>query len=523
MSFDPFAPNSDIHSHTLLKYVQNDVQDLWDSIGVRNKLYQVSGIQRATAADFSSLAQGEVQLVFVAMTPPEQKTLYFREKKVFGVNVPMELLARFASFLSRIPVDKIKLFQSKDYDHYFTLLREKKMYEGGQGIAKPVKIPSLGSVRCKYKLVNTFTEVKNNFITNINNKSERIVSVVLTIESAHALGAGHVDFNGTPNAFNASEEVILKRVDAMKGVPGAAANAFETWAFSPAWITMTHAFNNNICGFAQALEKRFRDLLDFSEPYTAGHNPPRYTAGLNTGLTPLGRKVVLRMLGIDDVSKARANKGRRILVDIKHMSTRARKEYYDIIDAHNAANPTDIIPVLMSHAAVNGKPSLDENNYNPLDTDESADNSNGFNPWSINLYDEEIIRIHKTKGLMGLIFYQPILAGKKKREGHLNWRAPEWANIFGDQIEYMVKTVYNAGLADKADIWNYICLGSDFDGQINPVDDFATADKLPDFRVELRKVLMQSRFDAYRPTDADTLTDKICGTNAAGFLKRYFN
>ena len=521
MTFNPFGANADVHSHTLLKYVQNDVLDLWDPIGVRNKLYQANNIQRATAADFSSLAKGEVQLVFVVMTPPEQKTLYFRDKKVFGINVPPELLVRFASFLSRIPADKIKLFQSQSYDHYTMLLREKKIYEGGQNLSQRVKIPSLGTVRCKYKLVNSFNEVRDNYITNNNNKKERIISVVLTVESAHALGSGHVDFNGQPNVFNAGEEVILKRVDAMKGI---ASPGNEAWPFTPIWMTMTHAFNNNICGFAQALEKRFRDLLDFSEPFTADHNPPRYQAGLNSGLTPIGKKVIQRMLGIDDVSKARANKGRRILVDIKHMSTRARKEYYDMIDAHNAQNPTDIIPVLMSHAAVNGKPNLNENNFNPLDTDEDADNSNGFNPWSINLYDEEIIRIHQTKGLMGLIFYQPILAGKKKREGHLTWRADQWANIFGDQIEYMVKTIFNTGAADKADIWNYICLGSDFDGQINPVDEFATADQLPDFRMALRSVLNQPRFNTYRGgADVDLLTDKICGTNAAGFMRRYFN
>src|SRR5262249_23055879 len=153
--------------------------------------------------------------VFVAMTPPEQKTLYFRDKSIAmgTIPVPQELLARFASFLSRIPLDKIRLFQSQGYDHYTTLLREKKIYEGGQNLSKRVAIPSLGTVNCSYKLVRNFTEARDNYLANVGSKKDRVISVVLTVESAHALGSGHVDFNGQPNVFNADEDTILKRVD----------------------------------------------------------------------------------------------------------------------------------------------------------------------------------------------------------------------------------------------------------------------------------------------------------------------
>jgi microsomal dipeptidase-like Zn-dependent dipeptidase len=518
MTLNPFGANADLHVHTLLKYIQNAVPDLWDPIGTRNTIYRAAGVQRATAADFESLAKGEVQLAFVAMTPPEQKTFFFRDKQVLKIDLPPELLVQFASFISRIPTDKVREFQAPGYNHFAMLIREQRTYEGGQELSARVRIPSLGKVRCRYNLINSYQDLKANMDANAKSKSERIISVALTIESAHALGSGHIPFNG-PNPMNADEATILKRVDALKGIGSADCPA---WPHSPIWITMTHAFNNDICGFAQALEKKFRNLLDFSEPYTAGNNPPRYVAARNTGLTPIGKKVVERMLGIDAVSQARAVKGRRIVVDIKHMSTRARKEYYDILDAWNALHPEDPIPVLMSHAAVNGKPLLNENNFNPEDTDESAENSNGFNPWSINLYDEEIVRIHKSKGVIGLIFYQPILAGGKRRAGHFKWSAAEWANVFGDQIEYMVKTVYASGVPNKQAIWDYICIGSDFDGQINPVDQFATADKLPNFRVELHKVLQQPRFNALRTTDAATHTDKICGINAALFLQRYF-
>ena len=509
-----FGTFADIHCHTLLKYVQNDNLDFWNPIGA--KRIPIIGsllISRSTAADFKTLAQGEVQIVCVAMTPPEQKILFFQG------NIPSGILNAFSSYISRIPSGTIKFFQSENYNHYDLLLKEKRLYEGGQNLTETVRLPSTGKTKCRYKLVNSFSEVDSILAANNANKNERTIAVILTIESAHALGRGHINFNGVPNKFNVSDDIILKRVDAMKGIGSPEA---EAWKFSPFWMTMTHAFNNDICGFAQALENKFKNILDYSEPFPAGKTPPKYEGGINTGMTLLGRKIIERLLGIDAESAARTNKGKRILVDVKHMSTKVRKEFYEIVDAHNASNSSDIIPVLMSHAAVNGKPSIDENEYSPLDTDDAVENSSGFNPWSINLYNDEIVRIHKTKGLIGLIFYEPVLGGVQRRQGKVFWSKEKWAELFGDQIEQIVKTVYNTGAADKAEVWNRICIGSDFDGQVNPVDKFATADLLPDFLVSLRSALNQPRFNPYRNIgDVPNLANKICFTNVVDFMRNY--
>ena len=57
------------------------------------------------------------------------------------------------------------------------------------------------------------------------------------------------------------------------------------------------------------------------------------------------------------------------------------------------ANPDDIIPVIMSHAAVNGKSSASlDNDYDPKDQESDYEDSFDFNPFSINLYDEEIVK-----------------------------------------------------------------------------------------------------------------------------------
>ena len=504
---------ADVHCHTMLKYIQNDNVDLWQPIGKPNILAHLLGVVRFTAADFSTLAKGEVQVVCVALTPPEQKTLFFDGNE--------KLLTRFSSFISRIPREKIKHYQSDKYDHHDLLQQERKRYLAGEKLSGTIKLESTGKkTKCRYKVVKNHQEVEDIITANQNSTDERVIAIVFTIESVHALGTGHINFNGTPNKFNVSEDLLLKRVDALKGIGSAEA---EAWEQSPFWVTMAHAFNNSICGHSQPLTKELRMILDYAEPFASPKIPPKYQSCINTGFTPMGKKVLERLLGIDAVSSSRSNPGRRIQIDIKHMSTKSRKEYYDIIDAYNAANPSDIIPVIMSHAAVNGKPSLDDAAYCPNDSDAEYENSTGLNPWSINLYDDEIIRIHQTKGFIGLIFYEPILGGKKRRKGMFFWNQKKWADLFADQIEHIVRTVYKTNASDRKEIWNRIGIGSDFDGQINPVDKFATADELSSFKKFLRRFLNEDRFDPYREkSEVNELADKICFKNVMLLLKNHY-
>jgi microsomal dipeptidase-like Zn-dependent dipeptidase len=506
---------SDIHCHTFLKYVQNDVTDLWDPIGRPNFISKALGLVRFTAADLRKLAEGDVQIICVTLTPPEQKLFFFQG------GIPRFLLNRFTTFISTIPADKVKFYQSPDYDHFELLNQELRLCLKGQNVTQEIRLPSTGKkTLCRYKVVKNFGEIAAILEANKNNTDERTIAVVLTIEAFHALGRGHIEFNGAPNKFNVSDEMILKRIDALKGIGSAEVAA---WEQSPLWITIAHAVNNDICGHAQPLTDRFRSFLDYSEPFDGKKGPPKYQSCLNTGLKPLGKAVIERMLGIDAVSLARPDRGKRILVDTKHLSTRSRQDFYDILDAYHAAQPTDIIPVVSSHAAVNGKPRLDEQGFNPADKDQEWKNSDSFNPWSINLYDDEIVRIHQTKGLIGLVFYQPILGGKKRRRGTFFWSEEDWVSLFIDQVEHIVRTVYNTGAADKHLVWDCICIGSDFDGQINPANKFASSDRLTIFKKHLKRFLNSDRFNPYRnPAEVNELADKISYKNVVEFLKRNF-
>lgn len=505
----------DIHCHTFLKYVQNDVVDLWEPIGRPNYLSRALGLVRFTAADLSKLAKADVQVVCVALTPPEQKLFFFQG------GFPQVLLRKFTTFISTIPADKVKYYQSDQYDHFELLNQELRLCLGGQNISRRIKLPSTGKkTRCRYKVVKNYAEIEAILQANSSNTDERVIAIVLTIEAFHALGRGHLEFNGAPNKFNVPDELILKRIDALKGI---GSPEVEAWEHPPQWLTIAHAVYNDICGHAQPLTKRFRSILDYAEPFGEKKGPPKYQSGINAGLRPLGKAVLERLLGIDAVSQGRPNPGKRILVDIKHMSTRSRQDYYDILDAYHASQPADLIPVVMSHAAVNGKPHLQEQDFNPTDMDQEWAKSNTFNPWSINLYDDEIVRIHQTRGLIGLVFYMPILAGKKKLTRTFFWSEEDWAEVFANQVEHIVKTVYNTGAADKHQVWDRICIGSDFDGQISPANQFASSDRLPVFKKHLKRFLNSDRFNAYRnPDEVNELADKICFKNAVDFLKRNF-
>jgi len=133
------------------------------------------------------------------------------------------------------------------------------------------------------------------------------------------------------------------------------------------------------------------------------------------GITRLGMEVIRESL----------RKPNRILIDIKHMSLEARKQYYEILRNEFASEK---IPIIMSHGGVTGV-SYDKmpvvkckrccrwtkvEYYRPQGLDKTK-----FNPWSINLYDEEIREIVNSEGLIGLELDARILGSRQKKRADL--------------------------------------------------------------------------------------------------------
>jgi microsomal dipeptidase-like Zn-dependent dipeptidase len=134
------------------------------------------------------------------------------------------------------------------------------------------------------------------------------------------------------------------------------------------------------------------------------------------GITRLGRFAIRKLL---------KNPG-RILIDIKHMSLGSRKQYYRMLEREYRNRD---IPIIASHVGVTGesyeriqvKRCIRRCRVTEVVHMKKLGHVDGtqFNPWSINLYDEEIVRIVESKGLIGLSLDARILGARQKNDEDL--------------------------------------------------------------------------------------------------------
>ena len=518
---------ADVHVHTVMKYVHNGRSNLWRSfwgpirfLGFINNLL---GIPAFSQSDFRRLCKGQFQIVCVPLHPPEQKIVYTNlENSV--LEDPFEKLA--AQVIS-IPVKKIEHYKQPEYDHYQQTLKELQLLIDNRNTSRRIRINGRRK-KCSYKLVKNAQEIEDILKLNREDERQHTIAVLITIEGLHALGCGHVWHNDRENPFNVSDEELMERIDAIKGI---SSDNYKGWKISPMFFNVTHVFDNGYFGHAKGLGGSYSKIFDYAEPHNNQPNPG-FSIGQNQPMSSFGQQIIKRLLGIDATALNSTYPGRRIIPDIKHMSTKTRRDYYQIVDDYNNDHPDDLIPIVMSHAAVNKKPTYSENHFDPIDDEQEYAQSKGFNPWSINLYDDEIIRIHETNGLIGIIFDERILAGKAKlkklrdneKPFSLYGKRMKWLLLIMDQIEHIIKTVQKSNTrTDKAGIWDRICIGSDFDGQINPINGYKKATDFSGLRSDLEKLLAEDRYvDIRMGIRIHELLEKICLDNVHSFLRRHY-
>lgn len=161
------------------------------------------------------------------------------------------------------------------------------------------------------------------------------------------------------------------------------------------FMSLAHVEQNSLCNHAFAMK-----LLKHDDFMPSGR-----------GITPLGERVIKEALtGLP-----------RILIDIKHMSLESRKQYYQILERDYSS---DNIPIVISHCGVTGvswneKPVVCRKKYRNWIKiryfKPKGLKGTKFNPWSINIYDEEIKKIVDSNGLIGLNLDQRILGAKQKK------------------------------------------------------------------------------------------------------------
>ncbi len=299
----------------------------------------------------------------------------------------------------------------------------------------------------------------------------------------------------------------------------------------------------NLEKFYRSLSREKMDLLyltlthltHINEQFLATHAfgmkmlkyPSFYPFG--NGITTLGFEVIEKCYSMTNEK----NEYRPILVDMKHLGLKSRQDYYafrkSLIQKEKKYAQ---IPIIASHIGVTGYTvnewknalkrdtctvynyegaravSLEMNKKNCGKWGSFVNNDFTYNPWSINLMDEDITEILNSNGIIGMSLDVRILGFQSEygislsseneflSTADFHTHFPQIAvknlpintmeSMISEQESWLIPTkedrhplsfcfniihIIQVGLL-KTDIdepWNQICLGSDFDGLIEPL------------------------------------------------------
>jgi microsomal dipeptidase-like Zn-dependent dipeptidase len=374
----------------------------------------------------------------------------------------------------------------------------------------------------RYKLISKKTELKPVTIMDTGE-----IQVVFSIE-----GANVFDIESAP------ESTVIDNIGRIK-----------KWKFRPLWVSPSHHFYNEISGHSKTLPKVVNILVD-QKP------------GINTGITPFGKEVIEKLL--DDEG------GKGILIDIKHFSRQSRLDFYKIRKEYCNSGGTFLnIPIIVSHSACNGWKS---NEYEDMDGGEREGKlyATGFNNWEdlranfselpVNLTDQDIAEVAHSGGIIGIQLDQRRLGNHetfrrirkniRQKKAPYNddnvydketlkkywWSKPVWENIY-----YIARVIKQIDPSYKINPWSVQCIGSDFDGMINPLDYFWTAKDLNALRSGLlyharkyaeneianlpasnseRVFTEKTSYNSEKVISPDEVVNRIMTDNAYNFISR---
>jgi hypothetical protein len=363
------------------------------------------------------------------------------------------------------------------------------------------KVIEIDGVHSTYKIVNNFNQLQENLNANEQPEAGKtadtpvILSVILSIEGMHVVNE---NLNAPLN-----HTMVLAKVKEIKKMDHA-----------PWFITFSHHFNNHLCGHARSLRGIIAKLTDQEE-------------NINKPFNELGKQVLHTLL--------ENQQGKRIQIDIKHMSIEARRYYRTWLGQHG----NNEIPLIISHGVCNGLPHYEAtvSNYpnlgkhfiNPVE-----DVKGGDGTWkehnSINFYDDEIIDVVRTNGIMGLQLDERRLANEEyiKRVKHSAWRHKIMhyrSELVWNQIQYMGE------MLDDNDLfaWGHIALGSDYDGIVDPLNSFWTIEQYPHLAQYIERHAHNyfcnhagNLKNSFNKISADELVERLFHQNAWNFFKKWY-
>ena len=504
---------ADIHCHPSMKPYDSGLipdvnKNLWKRfenklelklIGCLNDL--LFHVPLYTQSNFESLVKGNVRICINSITPVEKG---FCSPAVPGALDPIALILgspnnkdlgyRTVSTISGIEKSKVAFISAELQDYYDELTREYKYILNSpmQDEGNPFS----------FKLVENYDEIQT--ILGDPAKSN-CICLINSIEGAHSFGSG------TAETENISDPELIRRLQNNIA-------EVKAWKYPPFFVTLNHHFHNQLGGHARSLMGLLYKLLD-QKP------------GMNGGLTNVGSAVIDALLSDKN--------GKRILIDIKHMSATCRRDFYSMLETQYK---DEQIPIICSHTGIiRGLDHL-SGLMKQTDTDD-FNKLHYLHDWTINLCKEDVQIIHRSCGLIGLQLDEKRLGGgiasEKISNARNRWKKyPSDANLRLYKNEYLKLVVANLieavrAIGDKT-AWDILSIGSDNDGIINPLDFYSSADKFSELRsdllaffrdpVENPDVNLQKGFykKYYYGLDPEEIVEKIMFGNVMKFLERNF-
>jgi microsomal dipeptidase-like Zn-dependent dipeptidase len=406
---------------------------------------------------------------------------FFNNK--LGTAIVADVLEDFATQVSRPRINEIQGIQN-----YFKDLQKELAYlEQVNG-----KVVDIDGNNYAYKIVHNFKELKA--VSDLNetalqsNKDDKVIyiAIIPTIEGLHVLNCG-LDPARSPTNIKADPAEVKANAVALKN------HIHRPW-----FVTFTHHFYNELSGHSESLKGLIAKNCD-------------QQLGIDTGFTPLGKEVLNILLD--------NSAGKRILVDIKHLSPVARKQFFEM-----RRNQYHDIPIIISHGVCNGLPVMGATHS------QYPEIGSTFNDKEINFYDNEIIEMVKSNGIMGLQLDERRVANDETIKGtkHSLFRN----KIMHYRSELVWKQIqYVAELLDANNLfaWGNLAIGSDYDGIVDPLNSFWTMEQYPDLKSFLERHAFNymqnssSRLkNGFNKITSDVIVQNIFQNNAWKFLERWF-
>lgn len=473
------SPDPQLDSSIWRKDHPNDLERL---------LERTLGLVKFTQSDFQSLSNGQVQVICASLYSIERGLVRLKT----GTGWLTDTLTNFISGLGKA---RINFLQSNN-DYFRDLIGEYEFYKALHNTSITIN----GTAR-KYILVEDRAALNQALDTSLANPSVQHVIVIVSIEGMHNLDSNIALAEGDETSFLANADKI------------------KNWEYKPFFVTFAHHFYNKLCGHAGS-------LLDFIQDTLTGQE-----VGMNTGFTPLGIKVLARLL--DNTH------GNRILIDVKHMSPISRLYYYDYLRTHHADElNSKSIPIIISHGACNGFRNIEEHRKEEkaqkFDIDPRfIETGKHMYEKDINFYDDELILVAKSGGIIGIQLDERRIASKTYK------KFTRLRTLFASKHKRQLansRMVWNniqhiAQVLDQHDLsaWDCMTIGSDYDGLIDSLNLFWSAENMPDLArcIEIKaKEWLDGGTYTFKNQEnkitAAVITDKIFYSNAMAFFQKHF-